>query len=58
MEKKNFIKVSDEETKKQLLDLGYKLLSEDGGIATFLNDLSKPQSFSCRKMVYTNKINI
>ena len=56
MEKKTFIKVKDEETKQQLLDLGYKLLSESGGIATFLNDLSKPQSFSCKKLVYTNKV--
>lgn len=58
MEKRNFIKVSDNDTKQQLLDLGYKLLSEEGGIATFLNDLSRPQSFSCGKVVYTNKMNV
>ena len=55
---KNFIKVSDEDTKRQLLDLGYKLLSEEGGIATFLNDKSRPQSFSCKKVVYSDKLNI
>ncbi len=56
MEKRNFIKVKDEETKQQLLDLGYKLLSENNGVATFLNDSSKPQSFSCKKLTYTNKM--
>lgn len=58
MEGRNFIKVKDEETKLQLLDLGYKLLSEKNGIATFLNDLSRPQSFSCKKVTYTNKMEI
>ena len=58
MEKKNFIKVSDVETKQQLLNLGYKLISEDGEMATFLNDMSRPQSFSCNKVVYTNKLSI
>lgn len=58
MEGRNFIKVKDEETKQQLLDLGYKLLSEKNGIATFLNDLSRPQSFSCKKVAYTNKMEI
>ncbi len=58
MDKKNFIKVKDEETKQQLLDLGFKLLSEDGGIATFLNDTTRPQSFSCKKVVYTNILNV
>lgn len=56
MEQRTFIKVKDEETKQQLLDLGYKLLSERNGIATFLNDLSKLQSFSCKKLTYTNKM--
>ena len=58
MEKQKFIKVKDQETKQQLMDLGYKLLSDQNGIATFLNDLSRPQSFSCKKMVYTNKMEI
>ncbi len=58
MEKGKFIKVKDEETKQQLLDLGYKLLSEHNGIATFLNDFSKPQSFTCKKLAYSNKMEI
>lgn len=58
MEKRNFIKVKDEETKQQLMDLGYKLLSEQNGVATFLNDISRPQSFSCKKVAYTNKMEI
>ena len=58
MEEKKFIKVKDEDTKQQLLDLGYKLLYERNEIATFLNDNSRPQSFSCKKMVYTNKMEI
>lgn len=58
MEKQKFIKVKDQETKQQLMDLGYKLLSDRNGIATFLNDLSRPQSFSCKKVAYTNKMEI
>lgn len=58
MEKRNFIKVKDEETKQQLLDLGYKLLSEKNGIATFLNNQDRPQSFSCKKVTYTNTMEV
>lgn len=33
-----FIKTQDEQTKKTLESLGYKLLSYDGKTATFIND--------------------
>ena len=58
MEKCNFIKVKDEDTKQQLLDLGYKLLSDKNGIATFLNNKDRSQSFSCKKVIYTNKMEV
>ncbi len=36
--KYNFLKTSDEETKEKLLKEGFKLVSQDGSIYTFLND--------------------
>lgn len=36
--KYNFLKTSDEETKEKLLKEGFKLVSQDGSVFTFLND--------------------
>ena len=36
--KYNFLKTSDKETKEKLLKEGFKLISQDGNVATFLND--------------------
>jgi hypothetical protein len=36
--KYNFLKTSDEETKEKLLKEGFKLVSQDGNVFTFLND--------------------
>lgn len=36
--KYNFIKTSDKEAKEKLLKEGFKLVSQDGNVATFLNN--------------------
>lgn len=36
--KQNFLRTSDEETKEKLLSQGFKLISQDGNMFTFLND--------------------
>ena len=38
--KYNFIKTSDKGTKEKLLKEGFKLVSQDGNVATFLNNHS------------------
>ena len=38
--KYNFLKTSDEETKNYLLKRGYKLVSQDEKVWTFINDHS------------------
>lgn len=38
--KYNFIKTSDKETKENLLKEGFKLVSQDGNVATFVNNHS------------------
>lgn len=55
MEKK-FIRCTDKETIEQLKKLGFQLVSEVNGIATFVNDTSKPITFNNKKMAYTNNI--
>lgn len=55
--KYNFIKTSDEETKNKLLSEGFKLVSQDGNISTFLND--KVISFDDKsKIQYSNMLSI
>ena len=49
-----FIKCSDKDTIKTLEKLGYKKVSEENGLATFLNDMSKPVVFTKGKVVYSN----
>lgn len=36
--KQNFLRTSDEETKEKLLSQGFKLISQDGNVYTFIND--------------------
>lgn len=36
----NFVKTTDSETKDKLLSAGFKLVSQDGNVFTFLNDHS------------------
>ena len=52
--KNAFIKCSDPETIKQLEKLGYKKVSESNGLAVFINDTTKPQTFSKGKVAYSS----
>ncbi len=56
MEKGNFILVKDEEQKNNLLKLGFVMVSNSSGIATFLNCPNKMSSVDEEKIIYTNKI--
>lgn len=56
MEKGNFILVKDEEQKNKLLKLGFIMVNNSNGIATFLNSPNKMSSVDEEKITYTNKI--
>ena len=56
IENKKFIRCSDKDTIEKLKKLGFKLISESEGIATFVNDTTKPITFEQKKMAYTNTI--
>lgn len=56
--KYNFIKTSDKETKENLLKEGFKLVSQDGNVATFLNDHSLTFDNTNNKIQYSNILNI
>lgn len=58
MSKNIFIKTKDEETKNQLIELGFILQSKDGDIYTFLNN--KTLSFDDKKLkiMYSNMLTI
>lgn len=54
-----FIKTSDKDTVKLLLDSGFKVVCQSGGVYTFVNDSNL--RFSNEKMdkvVYSNKIEL
>lgn len=55
--KMNFIKTTDEDTKKQLVEEGFTLLSSQGGVYTFLND-SHLRFSDENKIVHTNVLHI
>lgn len=54
MNNAKFIKVSDDDTKKELIRLGFTKISEDENMAVFLND--RPLTFDNKKMkvAYSN----
>ena len=52
--KYNFIKTSDKETINALLAEGFKLVSQDGNVATFLNDRSLTFDNTNKKFQYSN----
>ena len=54
----NFLKTSDEETKKYLLKRGYKLVSQDEKVWTFINDYSLTFDNTNNKIQYSNILNI
>ena len=56
--KYNFLKTSDEETKKYLLNRGYKLVSQDEKIWIFINDHSLTFDNTNNKIQYSNILNV
>lgn len=53
----NFIKTSDQQTADLLISLGFKILSKDGNVYTFLNDVEKEKAFKKddkTEVVYSN----
>lgn len=54
--KYNFLKTSDEETKKYLLKRGYKLVSQDEKVWTFINDHSLTFEDKNNKIQYSNML--
>ena len=56
--KYNFLKTSDEETKKYLLKRGYKLVSQDEKVWTFINDHSLTFDNTINKIQYSNILNV
>ena len=60
MNKKTFIKSSDSSTIDKLKQLGFVLVEESGGFATFINDTSKinfdDSGVDVSKINYSNKL--
>lgn len=56
--KQNFIKTKDVETKNLLIKEGFKLISENQGVYTFLNDTLKRFSDDNHKITYTNILHV
>lgn len=54
--KYKFIKTSDKETKENLLKEGFKLVSQDGNVATFLNNHSLTFENTNNKIQYSNML--
>ena len=54
--KYNFIKTSDKETIDTLLAEGFKLVSQDGDVVTFLNDHSLTFDNTNKKFQYSNML--
>lgn len=58
-QKKNFIKTTDKETADKLIEAGFKLMSKDGNVYTFLNEITNNFNFEevdQKKMAYTNTL--
>ena len=61
MSQKKFIKTTDVETANKLIFAGLRLVSQDGNVYTFLNQLPLNFSFSGideKKMIYTNMLSL
>lgn len=56
--KYNFIKTSDKETKENLFKEGFKLVSQDGNVATFLNNHSLTFENTNNKIQYSNMLTV
>ncbi|MBQ0035585.1 MAG: hypothetical protein KBT35_01565 [Firmicutes bacterium] len=58
MEKFNFVRTIDSDTKKLLISQGFKIVSDDGTCATFINESNKLNfdSIDKSKLQYTNML--
>lgn len=59
--KQNFIKTTDKPTAEKLLAEGFTLVSQDGQVYTFLNDMSEGFHFDSvdnKHIAYSNVLNI
>lgn len=54
--KYNFIKTTDEVTKNNLIKEGFKLISQDGSVYTFLNDRTLTFEDKNNKIQYSNML--
>ena len=57
-EKKLFIKTTDPDTKKQLEELGFQLVSSESSGWTFLNDSKVVFDNKEIKVIHTNTLNL
>ena len=55
---KKFIITKDEMTANQLIDCGFRLVSNIAGVWTFQNETSHNLNFDQKKIVYTNILSI
>ena len=55
---KKFIITKDEMTANQLIDCGFRLVSNSTGVWTFQNEASHKLNFDQNKIVYTNILSI
>ena len=59
--KQNFIKTTDKSTAEKLISEGFKLVSQDGQIYTFLNDTSDSfhfENINKNHIAYSNVLSI
>lgn len=56
--KYNFLKTSDEDTKNLLVREGFKLISQDGNVYTFLNSGHALSFEDKSKITYSNLLNV
>ena len=57
-QKQNFIKTTYKETADKLIEEGFQLISQDGGVYTFLNAVNNFnfENVDTKKIVYTNTL--
>lgn len=58
---KKFIKTTDRKTADQLIASGFRLVSQNGSIYTFLNEVPKNFNFDIvdgKKIVYDNRLSL
>lgn len=56
--KYNFVKTKDIETKNKLVEAGFKLISQDGNVFTFLNDHALNFDNKNNKIQYSNILTV